>query len=289
MLLYTINKLIVQNIHFNFFRKGRKMRIHTLPILGYTLFSSFIAILLGLIFSLSAEAQGYHLGQRGHYGGHGFHSGRHHGGFGLHFGRHHGGHHGGFGLHSRHHYSPHYRYRYKHHSPHNYYNRFRHHRSFSFHDRPHGLFEPDYDHNSGRDHSGSLSNIHRGSKTHDFKNYDSHESGVGRHSNYNTNTQDHHSDNTFSSGWDYFAHGEYDRAQQVFGSEAEANPQAGLPKLGYALSVAISGNLDRGVWGMKRVYRFGPEALNFIPTNEQIVDKIEEFILQEQRPKGAHE
>ncbi len=269
------------------------MYFRTVLKLGYTLFLSFMALLLVSMFSQSTKAQGYHgsLGFHSGHRGHGGHSGHRYGHGGIHSGHRyrHGGIHSGHryrhgGIHSGRHYSPHSRHNYSH-------SRNPHHSPFSFYNQPYGFFEPDFDRDSVRGYSGTIPLARKRSKTHDYKNYDSHESRGSENHTYSTNStkpQTQHSGQTYSSGWDYFASGEYDRAQQEFGSEAEANPQAGLPKLGYALSTALSGNLDRGVWAMNRVLRFGPEALNFIPANTQIVDKIHVLIdlYTQYKPEG---
>lgn len=66
------------------------------------------------------------------------------------------------------------------------------------------------------------------------------------------------------SGWDALAEGRYSDALQLFRILAETNPDRGIPKAGYAIAAAADGDLDRGIWAMKRALQYDAESLNYL-------------------------
>ncbi|MCH8846886.1 MAG: hypothetical protein IIC11_09165, partial [Proteobacteria bacterium] len=58
---------------------------------------------------------------------------------------------------------------------------------------------------------------------------------------------------------------------------AESNPKAGIPKVGYALAIAASGDLSRAVWAMRRAFRIDPDSLHYLQldeANQGIIDTL---------------
>lgn len=245
---------------------------------------------LTLVFLLAnadfAQAGGYY-GGYGHYGGHhGYgHYGHSRGGHGGYYGRHHGYRYGGYARHS-------YRsYRYGHSGygrsyyaqPHRYYGR-----SYGY--RPHYY-----------GHSRSYSNSYRyrspsgysdyGNTDHGRRDYDS-PSRPGT-----IDSPDYGGDEAYSSlgsaeegpstsyggSWSLLAARRYTDALRAFGEEAESNPANGVPKVGYALASAATGDLERGVWAMRRACRIDPESMhNFVltkgvqPVVRRLIDRYQD-------------
>lgn len=71
-------------------------------------------------------------------------------------------------------------------------------------------------------------------------------------------------------GWTLLAEGRTTAALQAFGRAAEGHPKEGRPKVGYALAAAASGDLDRGVWAMRRAFRIDPHATHYIDLSEPL-------------------
>ncbi|MGI9303190.1 MAG: hypothetical protein ACR2RB_10845 [Gammaproteobacteria bacterium] len=190
---------------------------------------------------------GVHLGH-GHYGSHhgisiGYGHGRHRSHAGFHYGyRHHGygyGHRRGHSHGHRHHrYYPRYRYGYGY--------RYGHHRS-----RHYG-----YPYRS--DHYGHYSSpIYSGGS---LSSAGSLKPGGGE------------------EGWRLLAEGKAIDAASVFGRLAEANRSDGKLKAGYALAIAAAGDLERGVWAMRRAFRVDPDALHYVPVDDELADVMDDLI-----------
>jgi len=84
-------------------------------------------------------------------------------------------------------------------------------------------------------------------------------------------------------GWSLLAQGKARRAKSVFVNQASSHPEASQPKVGYALSSAMLGDLDRGVWAMRRALRTDPKSLHYLTVDEalqpyilDVVDRYEE-------------
>lgn len=81
------------------------------------------------------------------------------------------------------------------------------------------------------------------------------------------------------AAWDRLAEGQHALALSQFAEAAQRQPATGLPKLGYALSAAASGNHERAVWAMRRALVTDAKALHYAPLNEQgraLVDTLSE-------------
>ena len=66
-------------------------------------------------------------------------------------------------------------------------------------------------------------------------------------------------------GFRYLIDGDPKRAVTVFAKLAEAQPYDVLPKLGYAIAMSELGELELGVWAMRRAIRTDPEAVRDAP------------------------
>jgi len=80
-----------------------------------------------------------------------------------------------------------------------------------------------------------------------------------------------------SSAWETLNQGQYNEALRVFAQQAQSNPRLGVPKAGYALATASVGDLDRGVWAMRRAFQIDPDSLHYLQLGEQghkVIDNL---------------
>lgn len=85
---------------------------------------------------------------------------------------------------------------------------------------------------------------------------------------------------TEESGWTLLADGRYPQALSTFATEASRRPKEGEQKVGYALSAAASGNLQRGVWAMRRALRIDPDSLHYLILDESLRSRIEQLVIR---------
>ncbi len=102
-------------------------------------------------------------------------------------------------------------------------------------------------------------------------------------SNYNSSdaSNNYQTDNKYtgtdSTAWNMLSQGQAGSALNIFASEAESNPKAGIPKVGYALATAASGDLSRAVWAMRRAFRIDPDSLHYLlldEANQGVIDTL---------------
>ena len=170
----------------------------------------------------------------------------------------HGGHHGHHGYHGYSHlfgYGGHYR-----------------HRGYSSHYYRYRPYSYNYRFNDYGDYSRSSSAIRQRSLIRGQYA----ENAIGTSQNTGRSLED-------DKGWSLLAQGEARRAKNVFVNQASSHPEAGQPKVGYALSSAMLGDLDRGVWAMRRALRTDPKSLHYLTVDEalqpyilDVVDRYEE-------------
>jgi len=79
-------------------------------------------------------------------------------------------------------------------------------------------------------------------------------------------------------GWQLLKDNHPNDALNAFAIEAQNHPTKGMPKVGYALASAETGQLDRGVWAMRRALRFDPESLHYIAMDQPLKTKIRALI-----------
>ena len=91
------------------------------------------------------------------------------------------------------------------------------------------------------------------------------------HSSYQQYDPRHYGNQYYSGDpWSALVQGQTHLALSQFGSEAQAYPQAGVPKIGYALAAAASGDLKQGVVAMRRAFKIDPHSLNNYRFNQNM-------------------
>ena len=83
-----------------------------------------------------------------------------------------------------------------------------------------------------------------------------------------------------SSAWQTLGQGQYSAALNVFANEAQSHPDSGVPKAGYALATAANGDLERGVWAMRRAFRIDPDSLHYLQLDEKSHLLVDDLISQ---------
>jgi len=231
----------------------------------------------------SSTAAGISFGHHsGHHGGHGFGTGLHHGS--GHFGhrslRHGSGHHGhrslrhGFGRHGHrglhrgfgHHGRPHFR-----------------HRLHGSHDRSFPGLRRDRHRFSGSRRALSPSYFSGGSSAAPGSALSGRGSASpGSDAASGGSSTSIGGNGAGRDGWTTLADGDYLTALSDFGGAARANPEAGLPKAGYALASASAGDLAMGIRAMRRAFRFEPDALQALAEKPAVHPTIDALIEQYQ-------
>ena len=79
-------------------------------------------------------------------------------------------------------------------------------------------------------------------------------------------------------GWARLAEGRYSQALAIFAAEASNRPKAGRPKVGYALSMAASGDLRRGAWAMRRALRVDPESMHYVTLDAPLRTRVTQIL-----------
>jgi hypothetical protein len=210
----------------------------------------FLSALLILTFTVSNQAHarisiGYY---GGHYGyGHGY---------GHKYG-HSYGHSYGHRYYNRHHY-PSYSYRHHYYPSHSYPYKYQKHNYYSY--RPY-----QYSYSPYKSYNRSYSSGH----------YSGNYAKSSKHSNTYNNSSD---------AWTTLANGHAKSALTQFGNEAQTYPNAGLPKAGFALAAAISGDLDKGVWAMRRAFQYDPDSLHQLAKDTRLQHTLNDLIAKYEYP-----
>jgi hypothetical protein len=83
--------------------------------------------------------------------------------------------------------------------------------------------------------------------------------------------------------WPLLRDGHYQQALEQFSAESQLSPGDGLPKVGYALAAAAQGDLNRGVWAMRRAMRVDPDAASRVSLGdamrEPLFGMIDSYVL----------
>ena len=69
---------------------------------------------------------------------------------------------------------------------------------------------------------------------------------------------------TNNAGWEYLARNQSSEALNFFAGQAGRYQTDGVPKVGFALSTAMQGDLHRAVWAMRRAFSIDPGSLHYI-------------------------
>ncbi|MBV6446902.1 hypothetical protein [Nitrosomonas sp.] len=218
----------------------------------------FIICMSGLVVPTVAVSGGWH------YGGHGVHGG-HFGGH-VHFGgnhRHFGNYNRGYGGGYRYSYQPGY----------NYYPR-----SYSFTSR----------YSSPRAYTG-YSPRNTPPTTYINRNVgpNPYSSNANLYNNYNSDSTETRyiekgagNNVTGNLGWQLLAQNNAREALGVFAGQAGRHQEDGVPKVGFALSTAMQGDLDRAVWAMRRAFSIDPNSLHYVNIEQSLRVSIDNLIAE---------
>ncbi len=97
--------------------------------------------------------------------------------------------------------------------------------------------------------------------------------------NYRSNTR---SGLTQSDAWDALSHYEIDTARYAFESLMQSQPNAALPRVGFALSTALSGNVETGAYIMEEALLSDIDDLRYFKADPDLELIIEELLLSYQ-------
>lgn len=133
-------------------------------------------------------------------------------------------------------------------------------------------------------HQGSYAGRHHGYRQHHgYARY-----GYGYRSPYYGTTDSYsaaphvsessHVKPTVRAAWNLLAAGRYAEALLAFGHQASGDPGNSLPKIGYALASAMSGDLRKAVWAMRRALHVNPDALEYVTVSRQLRRRIEHLV-----------
>jgi len=64
----------------------------------------------------------------------------------------------------------------------------------------------------------------------------------------------------------------------VFDKDIRSNPDAGIPKVGYALASAAAGNLEIGAQAMREAFQVDPDSIRNLYFDEQMLTIIDALI-----------
>lgn len=78
-------------------------------------------------------------------------------------------------------------------------------------------------------------------------------------------------------GWKHLKSGHAGQAMKIFAIQSQQNLNTGVPRVGFALAAATNGELDRGIWSMRRAVKMDPGSLDQIAIDDQLEPLIEEL------------
>ena len=84
--------------------------------------------------------------------------------------------------------------------------------------------------------------------------------------------------NNGNDAWTTLVNGQAKYALSMFGNEAQSYPNAGLPKAGFALAAAASGDLDKGIWAMRRAFRYDSKSLHQLAKDTRLYHIFNDLI-----------
>ena len=85
---------------------------------------------------------------------------------------------------------------------------------------------------------------------------------------------------TNNAGWELLANNQAGEALGFFAGQAGRYQTDGVPKVGFALSTAMQGDLDRATWAMRRAFRIDPNSLHYINIEPQLRVSINNLIAE---------
>ncbi len=81
-----------------------------------------------------------------------------------------------------------------------------------------------------------------------------------------------------SAGWTILAQGEFQTALDIFAKDAEYFPNAGIPKVGYAIASAAAGDLTQGVIAMREAFHIDPDSIHYLQFDDKVLAIINDLI-----------
>ena len=99
-------------------------------------------------------------------------------------------------------------------------------------------------------------------------------------------TGSHNTGSNYTGGWARLAEGRYSHALSIFTAEASSRPRDGGPKVGYAMSAAGTGDLQRGVWAMRRALRIDPDSMHYVTVDGSLRQQVEHLVTQYRHNPG---
>ena len=85
---------------------------------------------------------------------------------------------------------------------------------------------------------------------------------------------------TNNEGWRLLAQNRTREALNFFAGQAGRYQKDGVPKVGYALSTAMQGDLDRAAWAMRRAFRIDPNSLHYVNIEQPLRISIGNLIAE---------
>lgn len=157
------------------------------------------------------------------------------------------------------------------------------HKSYSYGHKRHGFSHKSY----GFGHKKFGFSHHRHGNS--YGSYNSHKRSFGHHSSrkfantasyiYKAGPNEGAAKGNIN-GWTALVENQPDRAISLFSDEFRTHPIAGIPKVGFALAIAKSGNLEKGVWAMRRAFRIDPISLGQLASDTRLHPVIDELLEQ---------
>ena len=83
-----------------------------------------------------------------------------------------------------------------------------------------------------------------------------------------------------AGGWRLLASGDAEAAREQFARAAEFAPGRGEFEVGYALAAAASGDMNQGIWAMRRAFRVDPDGVSELAGDERVVTTAERLLRQ---------
>ena len=81
-------------------------------------------------------------------------------------------------------------------------------------------------------------------------------------------------------GWRLLGQNNPREALDVFATQAGRNHNDGVPKVGYALSAAMQGDLNKAAWAMRRAFRIDPDSLHYLRIDVLLRTSIDMLLAQ---------
>lgn len=85
---------------------------------------------------------------------------------------------------------------------------------------------------------------------------------------------------TNNAGWEFLAKNQASEALGFFAGQAGRYQTDGMPKVGFALSTAMQGDLHRAAWAMRRAFSIDPNSLNYIKIEPPLRVSINNLITE---------